>query len=40
MRQGIGVTSFDDFIEIHPMADGIYPLMKYLSGKFRAGKWL
>jgi dihydrolipoamide dehydrogenase len=39
MRQGIGVTSFDDFIEVHPMADGIYPLMKYLSGKFRAGKF-
>jgi dihydrolipoamide dehydrogenase len=39
MRQGIGVTSFDDFIEVHPMADGIYPLIKYLSGKFRAGKF-
>jgi dihydrolipoamide dehydrogenase len=38
MRQGIGVTSFDDFIEVHPAADGVYPLMKYLSGKFRAGK--
>jgi dihydrolipoamide dehydrogenase len=37
IRQGTGVSSFEDFIEVHPMADGVYPLTKYLAGRFRNG---
>jgi dihydrolipoamide dehydrogenase len=33
MRKGITVKEFDDFIEVHPMADGVYPLMKFVAGK-------
>jgi dihydrolipoamide dehydrogenase len=33
MRKGITVQDFDDFIEVHPMADGVYPLMKFVAGK-------
>ncbi len=39
IRQGIGVSAFDDFIEVHPMADGVYTLTKYLAGKFSSGKF-
>jgi dihydrolipoamide dehydrogenase len=35
MRQGTGIEAFEDFIEVHPMADGVYPLIKYLAGRFR-----
>jgi len=37
IRQETGNASFEDFMEVHPMADGVYPLMKYLAGKFRNG---
>ena len=33
MKQGITVRDFDNFIEVHPMADGVYPLMKFVSVK-------
>jgi dihydrolipoamide dehydrogenase len=37
MKMGITVQDFDDFIEVHPMADGVYPLMKFVSGKLEKG---
>jgi pyruvate/2-oxoglutarate dehydrogenase complex dihydrolipoamide dehydrogenase (E3) component len=37
MQQDIGVKEFDNFIEVHPMADGVYPLMKFVAGKLRDG---
>jgi dihydrolipoamide dehydrogenase len=39
MQQDIGVNAFDTFIEVHPMADGVYPLMKFVAGKLRGGKF-
>jgi dihydrolipoamide dehydrogenase len=33
MKRGVTVRDFDDFIEVHPMADGVYSLMKFVSGK-------
>jgi len=33
MREGIGAGDFEQFLEVHPMTDGIYPLMKYLAGR-------
>lgn len=33
MQKGITVQDFNDFLEVHPMTDGIYPLMKYVAGK-------
>jgi dihydrolipoamide dehydrogenase len=33
MKKGITVKDFDDFIEVHPMSDGVYPLMKFVAGK-------
>jgi dihydrolipoamide dehydrogenase len=33
MKKGITVKDFDDFIEVHPMADGVYSLMKLVSGQ-------
>ena len=33
MKMGVTVQDFDDFIEVHPMADGVYPLLKFVSGK-------
>jgi dihydrolipoamide dehydrogenase len=33
MKMGVTVRDFDDFIEVHPMADGVYPLMKFVSEK-------
>ncbi len=33
MRQGIGIYEFDKFFEVHPMTDGVYPLMKFMAGK-------
>jgi dihydrolipoamide dehydrogenase len=33
MRKGITVQDFEEFMEVHPMADGVYPLMKYVAGK-------
>ncbi|HOB60382.1 MAG TPA: NAD(P)/FAD-dependent oxidoreductase, partial [Methanoregulaceae archaeon] len=33
MRQGIGIYEFEKFFEIHPMTDGVYPLMKFMAGK-------
>lgn len=39
MQQDIGVKAFDNFIEIHPMADGVYPLMKFIAAKLRDGKF-
>ncbi|NYT06956.1 MAG: NAD(P)/FAD-dependent oxidoreductase [Methanomicrobiales archaeon] len=38
IRQGTGIAAFDDFLEVHPMADGVYPLIKYLAGRFRNEK--
>ncbi|MDD1706109.1 MAG: NAD(P)/FAD-dependent oxidoreductase [Methanoregulaceae archaeon] len=35
MREGIGVHEFEKFMEVHPMTDGVYPLMKYLAGKLK-----
>jgi len=35
MRQGIGARAYDQFLEVHPMTDGIYPLMKYLAGRLK-----
>lgn len=35
MRQGIGVHEFEKFMEVHPMTDGVYPLMKYIAGKLK-----
>lgn len=31
MTLGVTVHDFDRFMEVHPMTDGIYPLMKYAS---------
>jgi dihydrolipoamide dehydrogenase len=39
MQQGIRVKAFDEFIEVHPMADGVYPLMKFVAEKIREGKF-
>jgi dihydrolipoamide dehydrogenase len=33
MKMGVTVRDFDEFIEVHPMADGVYPLMKFVAGK-------
>lgn len=33
MRQGIGIYEFEKFFEVHPMTDGVYPLMKFMAGK-------
>jgi dihydrolipoamide dehydrogenase len=33
MRKGITVQDFEEFMEVHPMTDGVYPLMKYVAGK-------
>jgi dihydrolipoamide dehydrogenase len=33
VRKGITMKDFTDFIEVHPMADGIYPLMKFIAEK-------
>ncbi|MCU0628947.1 MAG: NAD(P)/FAD-dependent oxidoreductase [Methanoregulaceae archaeon] len=38
MREGIGVHEFEKFMEVHPMTDGVYPLMKFLAGKLKQGK--
>ena len=35
MREGIGVNEFEKFIEVHPMTDGVYPLMKFMAGKLK-----
>jgi len=35
IQQGIGVKAFDEFIEVHPMADGVYSLMKFVAEKIR-----
>jgi len=35
MREGIGAREYDQFLEVHPMTDGIYPLMKYLAGRLK-----
>ena len=33
MRLGIGIYEFEKFFEVHPMTDGVYPLMKFMAGK-------
>jgi dihydrolipoamide dehydrogenase len=33
IKMGIKVKDFSDFIEVHPMADGVYPLMKFVAEK-------
>ncbi len=33
MRLGVTVYDFDRFMEVHPMTDGVYPLMKYASSR-------
>jgi dihydrolipoamide dehydrogenase len=38
MRLGVTVHDFDRFMEVHPMADGVYPLMKYASSRIRQGR--
>jgi hypothetical protein len=35
MREGIGVHEFEKFMEVHPMTDGVYPLMKFIAGKLK-----
>ncbi len=35
MRLGVTVHDFDRFMEVHPMTDGVYPLMKYASSRIR-----
>jgi dihydrolipoamide dehydrogenase len=35
MREGIGVYEFEKFMEVHPMTDGVYPLMKFIAGKLK-----
>lgn len=35
MRKGIRADEFEKFIEVHPMTDGVYPLMKFMAGKLR-----
>lgn len=35
MRLGVTAYDFDRFMEVHPMADGVYPLMKYASSRIR-----
>ena len=31
MRNGVKVEDFDNFLEVHPEADGYYALLKYAS---------
>jgi dihydrolipoamide dehydrogenase len=38
MREGIGVHEFEKFMEVHPMTDGVYPLMKFIAGKLKQGR--
>jgi dihydrolipoamide dehydrogenase len=33
MKKGITVKDFEDFVEVHPMTDGVYPLIKFVAGK-------
>ncbi len=35
MKKGIGVDEFETFMEVHPMTDGVYPLMKFMAGKLK-----
>lgn len=37
MKKGITVHDFEQFTEVHPMSDGVYPLMKYASSRIKRG---
>jgi dihydrolipoamide dehydrogenase len=38
MRLGVTVHEFNRFMEVHPMTDGVYPLMKYASYRLNREK--
>jgi Pyruvate/2-oxoglutarate dehydrogenase complex, dihydrolipoamide dehydrogenase (E3) component, and related enzymes len=39
IENGSRVQDFDSFMEIHPMTDALYPLMKYASVGIKSGKY-
>jgi dihydrolipoamide dehydrogenase len=39
IENGSRVQDFDSFMEIHPMTDALYPLMKYASMGIKSGKY-
>jgi hypothetical protein len=38
MRLGVTAHDFKWFMEVHPMTDGVYPLMKYASFRLHQEK--
>ncbi len=39
IENGSRVQDFDSFLEVHPMTDALYPLMKYASMGIKSGKY-